>query len=50
MKRLPANERDSRRVEQVTGYSKKNAAAEVADNFADLKFKAAFEKNENQRQ
>ena len=50
MKCVTADERDSHRAEYVAEYGEKQAAAEVADNFAELKLEAAFEKDENQRE
>src|SRR5271169_5211908 len=50
MKCVAANERDSHCAERIAEYGEKQAAAEVADNFAELEFEAAFEKDEDQRE
>jgi hypothetical protein len=50
MKCVAANERDSYRAERVAEYGEKQASGEMADNFADLEFEAAFEKDKNQRE
>jgi hypothetical protein len=50
MKCVAANERNSYRAERVAEYGEKQASGEMADNFADLEFEAAFEKDKNQRE
>src|SRR5580698_1794678 len=50
MKRMTANQRDSNRAEHIAENGEKQAAGEMTDNFANLEFEAAFEKDKNQRE
>src|SRR5579859_2747082 len=50
MKNVAADKRNADRAEQVTQGGKKKAASEVVENFAELEFEAAFEKDKNKRE
>lgn len=50
MERVAADERDTRRAKREAENGKKETAREMAENFAELEFEAAFEKYKNERE